>query len=83
MVILIDRFFLSYPHTTNGLFKYFGKVEGAYCFRLVPVCLGYKIYQDTVLKFYIWIPHQNIIDTYFFLSLDYSPLWSYAPFKGS
>ena len=25
----------------------------------------------------------KIVDMYFFLSLDYPPLWSYAPFKGS
>ena len=33
----------------------------------------FKIYKDTVLKFHIWIPHQKMIDTYFFESLDYPP----------
>ena len=38
--------------------------------------------QGRVLKFHRCIPHQKITDLYFF-NLDYLPLWSYAPFKGS
>ena len=61
----------------------FGKVERAYCFRLLRASsCPFKIYKDTVLKFHIWIPHQKIIDTYF-LCLDYLPLWSNVPLKGS
>ena len=40
-----------------------------------PYVRPFKVYLDAVLKFYIWIPHKKIIDTYFiFLSLDYYPL---------
>ena len=52
------------------------------CPSVRPYVRPFKIYQDTVLKIHIWIPHLKIIDTYF-LSLDYLPLWSYVPLKGS
>ena len=40
--------------------------------------------EDRVFKFHRWIPHPKITDCiFFFLNLDYLPLWSYAPFKGS
>ena len=58
------------------------KVHIALGLSMLPSVLPFKIYKDTVLKFHIWIPHQKVIDTYF-LCLDYLPLWSYAPFKGS
>ena len=35
------------------------------------------------LKFHKSIPHQKIIDLLVFFSLNYLPLWLYAPFKGS
>ena len=49
----------------------FDNVEGAYCFWLVRACVcpsvcPFKIYLDTVLKFHIGIPHQKLIDVYFF-----------------
>ena len=34
-----------------------------------------------VLKFYIQIPHEKIVDPYFFSCSSYAPFWSYAPFK--
>ena len=34
-----------------------------------------------VLKFYIHIPHEKIVDPYFFSCSSYAPFWSYAPFK--
>ena len=34
-----------------------------------------------VLKFHIWIPHEKIADTYFFLRQDYAPFLSYGPLK--
>ena len=34
-----------------------------------------------VLKFYIQIPHEIIVDPYFFSCSSYAPFWSYAPFK--
>ena len=39
--------------------------------------------QARVLKFYIWIPHGKIADSYFFSCPSYLPFWSYAPFKRS
>ena len=36
-----------------------------------------------VLQFHKWIPHQKIADPYISFSLNYLPLWSYAPFEGS
>ena len=53
-----------------------------------PLEFGFSIYQkqfqilDRVLKFHGWILHQKITALYFF-NLDYLPMWSYAPFKGS
>ena len=52
------------------------------CPSVRPSMLPLQNFLDTVLKFHIWFPHLKIIDMYF-LSLDYPPLWSYAPFKGS
>ena len=36
-----------------------------------------------VLKFHIQIPHEKIVDPYFFFfsCSSYAPFWSYAPFK--
>ena len=34
-----------------------------------------------VLKFHIQIPHEKIVEPYFFSCLSYAPFWSYAPFK--
>ena len=34
-----------------------------------------------VLKFHIQIPHEKIVDTYFFSCSSYVPFWSCAPFK--
>ena len=34
-----------------------------------------------VSKFYIQIPHEKIVDPYFFSCSSYAPFWSYAPFK--
>ena len=34
-----------------------------------------------VLKFYVWIPHEKIADTYFFSYQDYAPFLSYGPLK--
>ena len=34
-----------------------------------------------VLKFYIQIPHEKIVDPYFFLCPSYAPLMSYVPLK--
>ena len=34
-----------------------------------------------VLKFHIQIPHEKIVDPYFFSYSSYAPFWSYAPFK--
>ena len=49
------------------------------CIRL---CISpFKIY-NMVSKFHRWTKHEKITDLYFFLNLDYLPLWSYAPFKG-
>ena len=33
------------------------------------------------LKFHIWIPHENIVDLYFFSYHGYASFLSYAPFK--
>ena len=34
-----------------------------------------------VLKFRIWIPHENIGDPYFFSHPNYLPFYSYFPFN--
>ena len=34
-----------------------------------------------VLKFHIQIPHEKIVDPYFYSCSSYAPFWSYAPFK--
>ena len=34
-----------------------------------------------VLKFYIQIPHEKIVDPYFFSCPSYAPFLSYAPLK--
>ena len=33
------------------------------------------------LKFYICIPHEKIVDPYFFSCLSYAPFQSYVPLK--
>ena len=44
------------------------KLEGAYCFWGVPPSVHHTFcVHATVLKFFIWIPHEKIADTYFFL----------------
>ena len=64
------------------------KKWGAYCFRLVRVCVCVsssvhsKKIEARVLKFHIWISRQKIAYPYFFSYLNYLPLSSYAPFKG-
>ena len=63
------------------------KKWGAYCFWLVRpsvhVCvhLFKKKIKARVLKFHIWIPHQNSL-VVFFSYPNCLPLPSYAPFKG-
>ena len=50
------------------------------------IALGLSVcaYQQIKLMFLSrWITHQNITDPYFSFSLNYPPLWSYAPFKRS
>ena len=34
-----------------------------------------------VLKFHIQIPHEKIVDPYYFSCPSYAPVWSYAPLK--
>ena len=34
-----------------------------------------------VLKFHIQIPHEKIVDPYFFSCPSYAPVWSYVPLK--
>ena len=67
------------------------KKWGAYCFRLVRlfVCSFVRLsavqkkFKARVLKFHIWIPRQKIAYPYFLSCLNYLPLPSYAPLKGS
>ena len=65
------------------------KKWGAYCFRLVRVCVRLfvrpsvqKNVKGRDLKFHIWIPRPKIAYPYFFSCPNYFPLPSYAPFKG-
>ena len=58
----------------------FEKLKGHIAFGLsVRACVRYKIYSDTVFEFHMWIPHQKIIDTYFFMS-GLSPFVELIPF---
>ena len=34
-----------------------------------------------VLKFYVWIPHEKVGDTYFFSHQDYAPFLSNGPLQ--
>ena len=61
----------------------FGKVEGAYCFWLVrPSVRPLHFFLRYSFEFsYLDSSSKKI--TRISLSLDYLPLWSYAPLKGS
>ena len=58
------------------------KLKGHIAFGLsVSPCVCYKIYENTVLNFHIWIPHQKIIDTFFF-KFGLSLFVELCPLKG-
>ena len=56
------------------------KKWGTYWFRRVRmyvcVCMGHG---DIVLKLPVWIAHGKIADAYFWVSLNYLPLFNYGP----
>ena len=62
------------------------KLEGHIAFGL-SVCLSvcasvnFLTVNATVLKFHMHIPHEKIVDPYFFSCPSYAPFQSYCPLK--